>query len=66
MMRDNDNERQLQEENQVLVNLVKLKDEEIMQLKRQLVNNSAMSHTSSPPRDNASPLRPRKQGSSSH
>ena len=52
------------EENQMLVNLVKVKDEEIMQLKRQLGNNSAMNDTeNSPTRNNASPLRPRKQGS---
>ena len=52
------------EENQMLVNLVKVKDEEIMQLKRQLGNNSAMNDSeNSPTRNNASPLRPRKQGS---
>ena len=58
------NEQEL-EENQMLVNLVKVKDEEIMQLKRQMGNNSAINHSDNSPSrsNNASPLRPRKQGS---
>ena len=58
------NEQEL-EENQMLVNLVKVKDEEIMQLKRQMGNNSAMNNSEKSPSrsNNASPLRPRKQGS---
>ena len=60
---------QQEEENQMLVNLIKVKDEEIMQLKRQLGNNSTISNgageNSPSRRNNASPLRPSKHGSAS-
>lgn len=50
------------EDHQMLINLVKVKDEEIMQLKRQIGNGSEYLDDSAI-RSNASPLRPSKQGS---
>ena len=50
------------EDYQMLINLVKVKDEEIQQLKQQLGNESGFIDESGI-RDNASPLRASKQGS---
>ncbi len=49
-----------QEDTQMLVNMVKVKDEEIKQLKRQL---GVTELNASPTRSNASPLRQSKHGS---
>ena len=53
-----------QSETQMLRNVVKVKDEEIKQLRRQL-GVTELEFSGSPARHSASPLRPSKQASSS-